>query len=88
MSTHNVFKLTSTYTNGTKQIFGVPRQGDESTLAKRLEEFRQEAQVVIRTKSKLYIIPFQNILRLEAEPFPTIYAKNMISDAVLIEETG
>lgn len=86
MSTPNAFKLSIFFTDGSKQVYAIPRQGDETTLAKRLNEFRQENQLMIRTKTKLIIIPYENILRVEAEPFPTVYAPNVLHDAVLLEE--
>ena len=85
MSEIKAAKLTVYYTNGTKQIYAIPKQGEETTLPKRLTELRHENQLVIRTKDKLVMIPFQSILRVEVEPFPKTYPANVINDAVLIE---
>lgn len=87
MSELKAYKLTIYYTNGSRDIFAVPRQGDENTIAKRLDEFRQYNEMLIHTKdNKLMLIPFTNVLKVEAEPFPEVYAKNMLNGAVLLKE--
>ena len=87
MTLPKAYKLTIHYTNGTRDVFEIPRQGDEHTLAKRLDEFRQSTEVTIHTRdNKLIMIPFNNILKMEAEPFPDVYAKNTLHGAVLLED--
>ena len=87
MTAPKAYKLTIYYTNGSKEIYAVPRQGDENTIAKRLDEFREHDEMLIHTKdNKLFFIPFQNVLKIEAEPFPDVYAKNMLHGAVLLKE--
>jgi len=85
MSEIKASKLTVFYTNGSKQVYAIPKQGEEGTLPKRLAGLRQENQLIIRTKDKLIMIPYQNILRIEVEPFPRTYPANVLNDAVLIE---
>lgn len=83
MQTQDFYTFTVTFTNNTQQSFKVPRQGDVSTLAKRIDEFRQYDQIAIHTKDhKLILIPFNNVLRLDIEPFPDVYAKSMIHGAI------
>ena len=85
MQTPDFYTLIITYTNNTQQTYKVPKQGDINTLAKRIDEFRQYKEMAIRTKeNKLILIPFNNILRLEVEPFPEVYAKNMLHGAILV----
>ena len=77
--------ITITFTNNTQQSFKVPKQGDISTLAKRFDEFRQYDHMAIQTKDhKLILVPFNNVLRLDIEPFPDVYAKSMIHGAIPI----
>ncbi len=72
--------------NGEKQTYRVPRQGDINTLAKRIDEFRQYDEMAIHTAdNKLILIPFHNIKRVEIDPFPEVYAKNMLHGATLVE---
>jgi len=86
MQTPDFYTLTVIYTNNTQQTYKVPRQGDINTLAKRMDEFRQYNEMAIQTKdNKLILIPFNNVLRLEIEPFPEVYAKNMLHGAALIK---
>ena len=85
MSDIKASKLTIYYTNGSKQVYGIPKQGEEGTLPQRLSELRKENQLIIRTKDKLIMIPYQNVLRIEVEPFPRTYPANVLNDAVLIE---
>ncbi len=74
------------YMNGEKQAYRIPRQGDISTLAKRIDEFRQYDEMAIHTAdNKLILIPFHNIKRIEIDPFPEVYAKNMLHGAELVE---
>ena len=85
MQTPDFYTLIITYTNNTQQTYKVPKQGDINTLAKRIDEFRQYNEMAIHTKdNKLVMIPFNNILRLEIEPFPEVYAKNMLHGAILV----
>ena len=87
MTVSKAYKLTIHYTNGTRDVFAVPRQGNENTIAKRLDEFRQHNEMLIQTKdNKLILIPFNNVLNVETEPFPEVYAKNMLNGAVLLKE--
>lgn len=87
MTLPKIYKLTIHYTNGTKDVFAIPRQGDEHTLAKRLDEFRQSNEVTIHTKdNKLILIPLSNIIKMEAEPFPDVYAKSVLHGAVLLKD--
>lgn len=82
MQTPDFYTFTITYTNNTQQVYKVPRQGDISTLSKRMDEFRQYNEMAIQTSdNKLILIPFNNVLRLEIDPFPEVYAKNMIHGA-------
>ena len=51
-----------------------------------MDEFRQYKEMAIKTHdNKLILIPFNNVLRLEIEPFPEVYAKNMLHGATLIK---
>lgn len=87
MTLPKAYKVTIYYTNGSKDVFAVPRQGDEQNMAKRLDEFRQSSEVTIHTKdNRLIVIPFNNILKLEAEPFPDVYAKSVLHGAVLLKD--
>jgi len=85
MQTQEYYTFTITFTNNTQQRFQVPKQGDVSTLAKRIDEFRQYDQIAIHTQDhKLILIPFNNVLRLDIEPFPDVYAKSMLHGAIPI----
>ena len=85
MAETNASKLTVFYVDGSKQVYAIPRQGDEATLPKRLTELRHENHLVIRTKDRLVMIPYQSVLRIEVEPFPRTYPANVLNDAVLLE---
>jgi len=83
--TPDFYTFTIIYTNGEKQVYRIPRQGDINTLAKRLDDLRQYDEMAIQTvENKLILIPYQNIQRVEIEPFPEVYAKNMLHGATLI----
>ena len=86
MQTPDFYTFTITYTNNTQQVYKVPRQGDINTLAQRMDEFRQYKEMAIQTRdNKLILIPFNNVLRVEIEPFPEVYAKNMLHGATLVK---
>ena len=85
MSEQKAFKLSIFFTDGSKQVYAVPRQVEENNLAKRIGELRHEKQLMILTKDKLIFIPYDNVLRIEVEPFPKVYPSNVLHDAVLLE---
>jgi len=75
------------YNNGERQIYKLPRQGDDNTLAKRMDEFRSRDEMVLHTSdNKLILIPFQNVMRIEVMPFPDVYASTMLHGATLLED--
>jgi hypothetical protein len=76
-----VYTLTIFYTNGEQQKFAIPTQGDESSLSKRIAEFRSSDELLIQTKEKMIFVPFHNVLRLEVEPSPHVFAQNALHGA-------
>lgn len=79
--TTQVFTLTIFYTNGENQKFAIPTQGDEGSLSKRIAEFRSSDELLIQTKEKMIFVPFHNVLRLEIEPSPQVFAQNALHGA-------
>lgn len=85
METPANYTITITYTNNTRESYRLPKQGDISTLSKRFDEFRQYNEMVLHTKDKkLILIPFHNVLKIEVEPFPDVFAKSMLHGATLV----
>ena len=76
-----VYTLTIVFTNGDQQKFAIPTQGDESSLSKRIADFRSSDELLIQTKDKMIFIPFQNVLRLEITPTPSVFAQNALHGA-------
>jgi hypothetical protein len=85
MQMPDAYTITITFTNNSTETYTLPKQGDISTLSKRFDEFRQYNEMVLHTKDKkLILIPFNNVLKIEVEPFPDVYAKSMLHGAMLV----
>ncbi len=80
-----VYTLTVFYVDGTQQRFTFPQQADENNLSKRITEFRNSDELLIQTSEKMIFIPFQNVMRLEIEPTPSVFAQNALHGATQID---
>ncbi len=75
------------FTNGKKQTYSFPSQGNKVMRGKLAEQIFNSGQIMIELENKMVIIPLANVLYVEIKPIPSPLPNVVFEQGKFLGET-